>query len=1332
MKKTITLLVMLCALLLPLHARDYLTDQNNYLLNYFKQSGTPTQLYLTCSQDVLSNKGNHDIQFTFGGNLSWYNVRYKFWWCWYVFTFGKFDISYKIYYKEANDKTYTLATQGITHYVDNDVRAHEAQETKYEYTVAAILNKPFEHTVPWTFPKGLKTGTYYFKLELSVKPSDLAPRKEYTVGQHYENGSESIGCTYESAMPYISDDNGIVHSATTQTNLTGGNAKIDYINSNKSIMYSDDSKNPHNVEGYRLVYNHPDAEFTLRLSCANTPADTLIGNQNYHGYTQFLCGIGENFRLPTVSEYTNELSQWFNGEFLYAENNMRYMEYVRTHNATIAAFLKKKYETKQYVDGYSPFQSNDRWGLLRFKNVLLQTTDAACKNFNENAVSKLKDYEKENNEWFSRTYHIRDLNYVKLPETNLTDHSIFKVWNKTYYTTKNEKDVTMALGCTYYGPLDNHLENVVSNHEYYPLSFISEQCTMFKLMPKVYFAKLSKAEKETQYVCADSTFIYLSGKEITCGNTSPSLYNPVYVWQMSENLSTWHTIQDSNPHVVNNIEYTQANNKNNQLVVKSTLLNGNKPLYFRQLCILKTFASNQESELYNYPITIGDKTSYYISVPAEHYTVQLLPALLDQHVAFTGYHWPEKTYLCHSDTLPAKTIEFGIVENNNLTDKELTAYQQQAEYKIYQIENNQKKLVSHANSYTLPALQDSIHLACVVAACTDSVTKYVSLYRLKKENISFKNITANVGISMRDSLQCKLVLQAQNGVTPIISFNEHTTNNTYWMRCCVAKKPVTLLQYPWENLDRNGCENLFKQHGWNFYGDTGFNIDDATISQLRDYGIQQQTHHNNLLQQQAVADSVAQNSWKMVENTIVMEQANTQTHQYFIKKQNQMGCWSDSVMVTIEWVSPITGNQIHFKNVVSDTVSIVSGQGNPYIVGSYPVMGGYGAVDPSKGTSYTYQWMRKSSNGQWEPIVINSRLYAQVTDSGTKIINSATKYVSLPAETIKDIQENWEICRFVYSKKHGDENSQIVSISNSLWIISSPVLDSTYIQVKPATCPTDKITITVTEPDNLIDKNTRYAWKLSTDFPYSISSTLFSNTQNKCVIADAKKNFNVLVYRYNTVTGVVSNTVEIPISVSTFKGGFGILYNHHTYQLDDKLTVSPGSKIELVNLSVNAEENLNEWVLQIQDNFMGDGNSYDGTTSNLVNPSCYLYNVGQHKIKLTTTSTNGCSETTVAENIFVQGVTQRNMPTSHFGETENVPNQYALQQVYPTLLNAENGYTVHIVSNKQTYPVALYNLIGSPILKQTSSYNILLDLSFMAQGSYLLQVDNTIYKLIKQ
>lgn len=1341
MKKTITLLVMLMALLQPTLAADFLANNNQYLLNYFKKSGTPTDVYLTCNQDVLSNKSEHNIAFTFGGNLSWYNVRYKYLWCWYVFTFGKFDIDYKIYYKEENDKAYTLATEGTTYYVDNDIQAHEAQQVKFEHTVAAILNKPFEHTVSWNFPKELKTGTYYFKLELSVKPNDNIPTNQYTVGKHYENGSNSITCTYESAMKYINSDNGIVHKSSTENNQTGGKVKISYINSNKSIVYSDGLKNPHNVEGYRLVYNHPDAEFTVRLSCQNTPADTLIDKQNYTGYTQFLCGIGENYRVPTYNEYVKELTPWYNGEIPLSSNQMRYTEYVKTCNPTIASFLQKKYDTKQYVNGYSQFKSNDRWGTLRFRNVLLQTTDAACKNFNENAVSKLKDYEKENNEWFSRTYHIRDLNYVKLPQTNLANHTIFKVWNKTYYLPKNELDVTMALGCTYYGPIDDHIKNIASSHESYPFSYISEQCLMFKLLPQVAFLPLSSAEKETQYVCMDTTNlsmpITLSGKEIACTTASPSLYNPMYTWQMSQNLNTWYNIEDNNPHVVNNIEYRQADNKNTHLVLKSSILKGNKPLYFRQVCVLKTFSSTQQSQLYNYPITIGGKTNYYISVSSDYYTVQALPTLLDQHVAFTGYHWPETTYLCHNDSLPAPNISFGIVPNN-LTDKELEAFNRLTQYKVYQLKNGNKTLVSNTPNYVLPALQDSLLLECVVATCNDSVSKHVCLYRLKKENISFTNITANVGIAVRDSAQRLLVLQALQGTSPTLWFNETANNSTYWLRGCTPKKAPTLLLYPWETMDRNGCQALFTQHHWDFYGETGFSIDDATLSQLRDYGKQKQTNHNALQEQLAIADSIAQNSWKMVDNSnqnaLYLPNDSAQSPLYYVKKQTDRGCWSDSVQVKVEWVAPISGNQIHFKNSASDTVSVVSGQGNPYIVGSFPVNGGYGPVSQDNGNSYTYQWMRKSSNGQWEPIVINSRLYAQVTDSGTKIINSGTKYVSLPDETLKNIQEPWEICRFVYSTKHGDKNSQIVSVSNSLWMVSSPVLDSQYIQVKPATCPNDVVSITVTEPDNVVDKHTRYAWKLSAEIvPYSISSTLFSQSQNKCVIEQVKKDLTVLVYRYNQRTGVVSNTVEIPISAAHFKGGFGIVFNHHTYQLSDKLTVSPGSKIELINLSVNAQDNLNEWVLQIQDNFMGDGNSYNGTTSNAVNPTCYLYNVGQHKIKLTTTAANGCSETIVAENIFVQGTTNRNMPTSHFESNEaDASNALLLQTVYPTVLHADNGYTVQIKTNKTAYNVALYNTIGQIVLQKTGLHgNSTFTLTGMPKGTYLLQVDNTRYKLIK-
>ena len=105
------------------------------------------------------------------------------------------------------------------------------------------------------------------------------------------------------------------------------------------------------------------------------------------------------------------------------------------------------------------------------------------------------------------------------------------------------------------------------------------------------------------------------------------------------------------------------------------------------------------------------------------------------------------------------------------------------------------------------------------------------------------------------------------------------------------------------------------------------------------------------------------------------------------------------------------------------------------------------------------------------------------------------------------------------------------------------------------------------------------------------------------------------------------------------------------YGLDEKLVVPPGSKIQLINQTVNADEHLNKWVLQLQENYMGDGRIVEGATSTLVNPSCYLYNLGQHKIKLTTTSKNGCNETVLAENIYVEGAQGRAIQ-SYF-ETED-------------------------------------------------------------------------------
>ena len=204
-------------------------------------------------------------------------------------------------------------------------------------------------------------------------------------------------------------------------------------------------------------------------------------------------------------------------------------------------------------------------------------------------------------------------------------------------------------------------------------------------------------------------------------------------------------------------------------------------------------------------------------------------------------------------------------------------------------------------------------------------------------------------------------------------------------------------------------------------------------------------------------------------------------------------------------------------------------------------------------------------------------------------------------------------------------------------------------------------------------------------------------------------------------------------SIDAFNTGFNILYNNHEYDLATKLVVPPGSKIQLLNQTVNAEEHLNNWVLQLQENYMGDGRTVEGTTSNLVNPSCYLYNLGQHKIKLTTTSKKGCNETVLAENIFVEGAETRSMHSYFDVEDSYQMGCLWIQEVSPTLLNDQNGYTLSITTNKQNYTLALYTVMGQTMVAPiTVSGNYALSLQDLEQGFYLLQVDGISYKICKQ
>lgn len=1260
---------MLITLAMSAHATDYLAEDNEYLLNYFKNSGIPTQVYLNCEQDFITPQSDLKLQFTFGGNLSWNNIRRKAYNCWYVFTFGAFDIHYKLYYKHSSDNKFTLATEGTVQYIDANIAEHEAPEVNYERTISNFSNIPFSFPISWKLPHGAKEGAYSFQLDIAVSPIKEEPTQTYTVGKHFENGANNIFCKYESALRYLTDNGGITHRASTQKNISGAYAQIIYNNSNKSIIQSSASGNPLNEEGYRLVYNHPQAEFCVELRTDNVPADTIINNRKLVAFSNFIAGVGENFDIPSAKDINNEYTQCITDKEPINSSNLRYIEYVRySKNQAINQFLYNKYNNNEYTGNI--YNDTNKYGLVHFRNILLQTHNQEGTLFNENAVNNLTDFEKLNNKWFTRNYHVRDLQYIKLPKTTLTDHTVFKVWNKINYRATGIIDVFSGVGCIYYGPFGEYTQYFCSKTETYPTSFFSANCLLFKLVPQVYFAPLSEAEKTTQVVCTNEQnedIIHLAGKSIVCNNISPTVYSPLYFWQISENGITWKNLEDNHPHKVNGLEMGDlANSKD--LYLKSSIVK-NKTLYFRQICVLKSFASTEESNLYNYPITINGKTNYYISIVSpDKYTYKGIPTLDPAYMELKEDCWNDTTYLCHDAMLPAQKINFAYtqpLESNMLHD---------LQYKVYQVmPDGNKTMVSKQNNYLIPTeFTDSLVYECVVSLCNDSIAKTVKIVRYKPLTIHTHQLQSSVAMGKIDSINQYIQLWCLKGVHPTLAVKEPNNQEHYFIRAANANAAESTLWQPFTNA--------------------------------------------------------------MEQSTVLSYSSNNDMPRFYLKKTNQQGCESDSIIIDIKFIEPIKGNSIAFKHTELDTVFVPSGQGNPHIVGSYPIVGGYGPVSAEDSITYTYQWMRKSSNGLWEPVVINSRLYAQVTENGTKIVNSGTKYVSLPDETIKDIQENWELARFVYSRKNGDVATQLVSMSNSLWIMSTPLLDAAHAQVYNADCPNDKVSVVIHEPEELLTEHTQYIWKASNSkLQLSTVSTYYNKTQNKCIIKEADKDFTLSVYRYNTQTGVRSNTIKIPVSVASFNAGFSILYNNYKYSLDEELVLAPGSKIQLINESVTAEENRNLWVLQVQNNFMGDNRTHEGTTSQQVNPYCYLYNLGQNKIKLTTVSAKGCTGTVWAENIQVKGVTGRAM-ASYFAPDDVLyqDGSFALQQVYPTLLCADDNYQVYIKTNKERYTVSLCNSMGQPITPTTSaSGNSSYSLASVASGIYLLNVDNIYYKLIK-
>jgi hypothetical protein len=280
--------------------------------------------------------------------------------CWYVWSFGKFDIHYKLFYKEASQEKYTLGTEGTHYYIDDDIALHEAPIIDYERNVVKIDKKPFENTIQWTLPNGLKEGTYQFMLLVSISASDITPSTTPTVGRHYENGANNIFCKYESALKHINANVSTGHTTTSNQNRSGGIIKIEYVNSNKSVIQGNSTYNPLNEEGYRLVYNHPDAIFNVSLTTDNTPVDTIIDSKKYHGYSTFICGVGESYQIPSTTMLDKEIKDVLSGKELNTDYKTKLQEKLQKNGTVKIEYIldnetgpehDKTFEVSVYLEG---------------------------------------------------------------------------------------------------------------------------------------------------------------------------------------------------------------------------------------------------------------------------------------------------------------------------------------------------------------------------------------------------------------------------------------------------------------------------------------------------------------------------------------------------------------------------------------------------------------------------------------------------------------------------------------------------------------------------------------------------------------------------------------------------------------------------------------------------------------------------------------------------------------------------------------------------------------------------------------------------------------------
>ena len=922
---------------------------------------------------------------------------------------------------------------------------------------------------------------------------------------------------------------------------------------------------------------------------------------------------------------------------------------------------QRVYQSMITSPGFSPVWS-------RPQNLLLQTMNSSATRFNDVAITKLSDLANLFDCWFNRTYHVRDLQFAvangSLPQNN----EMFKIWAKLHYDKQESlPDCLVGMGICHQYNLSQYRQMFGSNTNA-PYDFPSQNTLTFKLLPQASFPSLESFEKQEHRICVsdglkiaeltESDIIHLHGKSIDCESYSLSYYQPEYSWEMSTDGSTWEEIASDNRYRL----YRENLSFYPVMDTKKDLLLNASILKGKQVLYFRQRAVLKAFSSKNYSDLYRhyDEESglYYIVVESNDYqTYRPNPAALKENFVFIGDFEPNLS-LCYGES-PANTfIQFGLKSDENLSAEDVQQLETIADYRVWRLADDADEVVEQVSDRATYSVP--FHLGQTSRYRAVIAFCHDSLYQ-DVNWVSSPLETLSVGQILSENAQI---------------VRRDSLNSTVTMMCLRGVAPRIAL---------DGEKR-------------GFRYECRT----------EDTEWTEFTEPALYATTLA------TAPTAGMRQ-------FFVRKRNAMGCYSDSLRLVVNYFDGITDNHIRFKDApTSDTLYISMGAAFPEIHGNL-VSGGYGIPTVSNDYSYTYQWIHRVGE-QWQVID-----HARITDDGSVSVTSSTPYVSLSNYTHNGSDCAY-IARVVYSRSAMNLLTQVVDTSNVLCVKVEPSLVIEDLQVYDGLCAGEDVVIRM---KSTID-NDRYVYRYSLSGSEQVTeSAVLPDGTYQILIKSPKRDFSVYLYRENLLSGSRSDVQEIPIEVKSLDVDFAInVEGVLRMRNENRIDVNAGERVQLVNLTYGA--NRFEWILQVQQNEFGE-DTY-AARSERHDPVCYLYNPGNHRFLLTATNEAGCSVTVSADNVYVSG--GASLRRSFFVEEEQEDFWHPLGScdeiaVFPTLLQHNQQSVLHCKANLDDYTVMLFNVAGQPVLeKRHCTGDITVDCSGLSAGLYLLLANGKQFKII--